>query len=61
MNKELSTVEKSLLEDLNYKAKLIQDIENLFQSKKLPVDSRILYDYDTKQLESILMVWSKNA
>ena len=61
MNKELSTVEKSLLEDLNYKAKLIQDIENLFQSKKLPVDSRILYDYDTKQLESILMVRSKNA
>ena len=61
MNKELSTVEKSLLEDLNYKAKLIQDIENLFQSKKLPVDSRILYDYDTKQLESILMVWSKNV
>lgn len=54
----LNEVEQNLLNDLNYKAKLIIDIENLFKSKKIPLDSKILYGFDEQKLESILMVWN---
>jgi hypothetical protein len=56
----LTEIEQNLLNDLNYKAKLILDIEAMFKSNKIPVDSQRLYDFDTKQLESILLVWQKN-
>ena len=57
INSNLTEVEQSLLNDLNYKAKLILDIEALFASKKIPVDSKVLYEFDEKKLESILLVW----
>lgn len=57
---ELTTVEQNLLKELNYKAKLILDIEAMFKSNKMPVDVQRLYDFDTKQLESILLVWQKS-
>lgn len=58
MNKNnLTAPEQSLLNELNYKAKLIIDIENLFKEKKMPVDSKRLYEFDIKQLESIFLIW----
>lgn len=57
---ELTAVEQNLLNELNYKAKLILDIEAMFKANKMPVDVQRLYDFDTKQLESILLVWQKN-
>jgi hypothetical protein len=59
MNKDQLTVtEQKLLDELNYKAKLILDIEEMFQSNKMPVDSKRLYDFDIPQLENILLVWN---
>lgn len=55
----LTEIEQNLLNDLNYKAKLILDIEAMFKANKMPVDVQRLYDFDTKQLESILLVWQK--
>ena len=55
----LNEVEQNLLNDLNYKARLIIDIENLFKSKKIPLDSKILYGFDEKKLETILLAWNK--
>lgn len=61
MNKDQLTVtEQKLLDELNYKAKLILDIEAMFKTNKMPVDVQRLYDFDTKQLESILVVWQKD-
>ena len=56
---DLTEVEQNLLNELNYKAKLILDIESLFRSKKIPCDTKILYDFDVKKLESIPLVWNK--
>jgi hypothetical protein len=57
---ELNEVEQNLLNDLNYKAKLILDIESIFKTKNVPCNSVRLYDLDEKQLESLLMVWKDN-
>lgn len=56
---DLTEVEQNLLNELNYKAKLILDIESLFKSKKLPCNTEALYKFDVKKLESILLVWNK--
>ena len=62
MNKDikLTDVEQNLLNDLNYKAKLILDIERLFKMKDIPCNSKRLYELDEKQLESLLLVWKAN-
>jgi len=62
MNKteKLTDVEQSLLDELNYKAKLILDIEALFAKKKMPINTKALYEFDEKKLESIYMVWKGN-
>lgn len=62
MNKDikLTDVEQNLLNDLNYKAKLILDIEHLFRMKDVPCNSVRLYDLNEKQLESLLLVWNAN-
>jgi hypothetical protein len=57
---ELNEVEQNLLNDLNYKAKLILDIESIFKTKNVPCNSKNLYDLNEKQLESLLMVWKDN-
>ncbi len=59
-NEKLTDVEQSLLDELNYKAKLILDIEALFAKKKMPVNTKALYEFDEKKLESIYMVWKGN-
>jgi hypothetical protein len=57
---KLNEVEQNLLNDLNYKAKLILDIESIFKTKNVPCNSKNLYDLNEKQLESLLMVWKDN-
>ena len=56
---DLTEVEQNLLDELNYKAKLILDIESMFKSNKLPCNTEALYEFDVKKLESILLVWNK--
>lgn len=53
----LTAQEQRLLDDLNYKAKVILDIEAIFQKNKLPVNSKRLYELDIQRLETILLVW----
>ena len=53
----LTAQEQRLLDDLNYKAKVILDIEAIFEKNKLPINSKRLYDLDIKRLESILLIW----
>lgn len=57
---ELNEVEQNLLNDLNYKAKLILDIEAIFKTKNIPCNSKNLYDLNEKQLESLLLNWKDN-
>tara|TARA_B100000900_G_scaffold355217_1_gene324367 strand:+ start:2963 stop:3157 length:195 start_codon:yes stop_codon:yes gene_type:complete len=56
---ELTEIEQNLLDELNYKAKLILDIENLFESKKIPCPSKTLYSFEIDKLENILEIWNK--
>tara|TARA_Y100000287_G_scaffold157013_1_gene134368 strand:- start:682 stop:918 length:237 start_codon:yes stop_codon:yes gene_type:complete len=53
----LTAQEQRLLDDLNYKAKVILDIEAIFEKNNIPVNSKKLYDLDIKRLESILLAW----
>lgn len=53
----LTAQEQRLLDDLNYKAKVILDIEAIFEKNTIPVNSKKLYDLDIKRLESILLAW----
>lgn len=53
----LTAQEQRLLDDLNYKAKVILDIEAAFEKNGIPINSKRLYDLDIKRLESILLVW----
>lgn len=58
MNKNnLTTTEQTLLDELNYKAKLIIDLENLFKEKKITMDSNRLYEFNTKQLKTMFIAW----
>ena len=54
---DLTDVEKNLLEELNYKAKLILDIESMFKSKNVPCNTKHLFSLNEEQLESVLEVW----
>lgn len=56
----LTEVENNLLNELNYKAKLILDIEAMFKSKGVPCNIKNLFNLNEKQLESVLEVWKKN-
>ena len=56
----LTEVENNLLNELNYKAKLILDIEAMFKSKGVPCNTKNLFNLNEKQLESVLEVWKKN-
>ena len=53
----LTAQEQRLLDDLNYKAKVILDIEAAFEKNGIPVNSKKLYELDIKRLESILLIW----
>ncbi len=53
----LTKQEQRLLDDLNYKAKVILDIEAIFEKNTIPFNSKKLYDLDIKRLESILLSW----
>lgn len=53
----LTAQEQRLLDDLNYKAKVILDIEAAFAKNEIPMNTKRLYDLDIKMLESILLVW----
>ena len=53
----LTAQEQRLLDELNYKAKVILDIEAAFEKNGIPVNSKKLYELDIKRLESILLVW----
>ena len=56
----LTEVENNLLNELNYKAKLILDIEAMFKSKGVPCNIKNLFNLNEKQLENVLEVWKKN-
>ena len=56
----LTEVENNLLNELNYKAKLILYIEAMFKSKGVPCNTKNLFNLNEKQLESVLEVWKKN-
>ena len=53
----LTAQEQRLLDDLNYKSKVILDIEAAFAKNEIPMNTKRLYDLDIKMLESILLVW----
>ena len=53
----LTAQEQRLLDDLNYKAKVILDIEAAFEKNGIPMNSKKLYELDIKRLESILLIW----
>ena len=53
----LTAQEQRLLDDLNYKAKVILDIEAIFEKNNIPFNSKKLYDLDIKRLESIMLAW----
>ena len=53
----LTAQEQRLLDDLNYKAKVILDIEAAFEKNGIPMNSKRLYELDIKRLESILLIW----
>ena len=53
----LTAQEQRLLDDLNYKAKVILDIESIFEKNNIPFNSKKLYDLDIKRLESIMLAW----
>ena len=53
----LTAQEQRLLDELNYKAKVILDIEAAFEKNGIPVNSKRLYELDIKRLESILLIW----
>ena len=59
-NKEISEVEQNLLDGLNYKASLILKLEDMFKDKNVPVDSKSLYTFTTKQLESVWTLWNND-
>mgnify|MGYP001262384590 CR=1 FL=1 len=59
-NSELSDVEQKLMDDLNYKAALILKLEDMFEDKKIPVDSKSLYSFKTEELESVWGLWTAN-
>ena len=53
----LTKAEQRLLEELNYKAKLIIDIENMFKAKQVPCNTKPLFSLNEDQLESVLAIW----
>ncbi len=57
----MTDVEQSLLDELNYKASLILKLEDMFKDKKVPVSSKSLYTFTTKQLESIWTLWTSDS
>jgi len=57
MNKELTKTEQNLLDELNYKASLIIELEKMFESKDVPVNSKSLYAFSIKELETVKKVW----
>tara|TARA_B100000767_G_scaffold246284_1_gene245754 strand:+ start:101 stop:352 length:252 start_codon:yes stop_codon:yes gene_type:complete len=59
-NKTLTKVEQNLMNELNYKATLILKIENLLEERKVPVNSKSLYGFSIKELESVWTLWSAN-
>lgn len=56
-NTHLTAQEQRLLDDLNYKAKVILDIEDIFKKNEIPMNSKRLYELDIQRLETILLVW----
>ena len=56
-NTHLTAQEQRLLDDLNYKAKVILDIEDIFKKNEIPINSKRLYELDIQRLETILLVW----
>ncbi len=53
----LTAQEQRLLDELNYKAKVILDIEAIFEKNGIPMNSKRLYELDIQRLETILLVW----
>ena len=53
----LTAQEQRLLDDLNYKAKVILDIEAIFKKNEIPINSKRLYELDIQRLETILLIW----
>ena len=58
MNKDLTTTEQNLLNELNYKAKLILNLERMFKDRKVPVNTKSLYTFSTAELETVQEIWT---
>ncbi len=56
-HQDLTKVEQSLLKELNYKAKLILDIEAMFKAKQVPCNTKHLFSLNEEQLENVLEIW----
>jgi len=57
----MTAVEQNLLDELNYKASLILKLEDMFKEKNVPVDSKSLYTFTIKQLESVWTLWTSDS
>ena len=61
MNKtDLNQHETQLLDQLNYKAKLILDLERIIKENKMGLNTNHLYNLSVRELEDAIVAWTNN-
>lgn len=61
MNKtDLNQHETQLLDQLNYKAKLILDLERIIKENKMGLDTNHLYNLSERELKDAIVAWTNN-
>ena len=58
--KDLNQHETELLGQLNYKAKLILDLERIIKENKMGINTDLLYTLSESELEDAIVAWTNN-
>lgn len=58
--KDLNQHETELLSQLNYKAKLILDLEGIIKENKIGINVDLLYTLSESELEDAIVAWTNN-
>ena len=58
--KDLNQHETELLGQLNYKAKLILDLERIIKENKIGINVDLLYTLSESELEDAIVAWTNN-
>ena len=58
--KDLNQHETELLGQLNYKAKLILDLERIIKENKMGINVDMLYTLSESELEDAIIAWTNN-